>query len=125
MMVKASATYSVGGSGGKPVILGYYWWDCFTAQRERGTVGMWWDIHHGDPQEFEDYGWRGGINTISETHQGHTLPPSEDLYDSGHWNWRVRIVYLVCLFGRLEITWDESNQVEFDWNEPTKSWTAP
>jgi hypothetical protein len=119
--VTGNATYTVGGKG--PVrVLSYVWWNCFDADFEGSYT---WGFHRHLYSDWQDYGWNYGGATKSETQQGATLPPNQDPFDAGHWNWKVAIIYLYCDKGHFHVDYQVSSQVMFDWNQPTKSWTNP
>ena len=122
MTVTGTATYKVTGRG--PVrVLDYVWWNCFDADFEGSYT---WGFHRHLYSDWQDYGWNFGDATKSEAQQGATLPPNQDHFDAGHWDWKVCIIYLYCDKGFFHVDYQTSSpQVEFDWNQPTKSWTNP
>ena len=118
--VTGTASYDMLGHG-KPIVIGYYWWNCFDAQRE----ARWWWMKWRLPKDWQEYGFNFGTATKSASVQGATLPPEQDAHDSGRWNWLVRIIYLYCDHGKFHIGWVGSNEVMFNWDDPTQSWTSP
>ena len=97
----------------------YFWWDCFTAQAEGGSVG---DVLWGNPNAWQDYGWRIGGQTETKSHAGSSGIYST-LFDSQEWNWKAIVVYYYCgNDGHKHAGHMQTDQLEFDWIEDTHSW---
>jgi uncharacterized protein RhaS with RHS repeats len=66
----------------------YFWWDCFTAQREYGSP-------FGTEAEWQDYGWHSGPRVKTSSEIGSAGGPW-DLGDAHHWNWQAVVLYVYC-----------------------------
>ena len=96
------------------IILGYYWWDCNTAQGEAKDANGGGDL----PIDWQKYGWRSGGPSTTATHDGASYGwfNRYDRTGSAHWNWTGIVVYAACSRGgHLTVKQQGSNQLEYDW----------
>jgi RHS repeat-associated protein len=111
------------------VIVGYYWWNCVSAQSEaKGANGG-----KLPPQTtWQDYGWSPGGVTVTAQHGGFTLGllnliPGVDSSGWEQWNWQAIVVYTYCAGGRWHASYKSSNQLLYNWNGygPWGHWGSP
>jgi RHS repeat-associated protein len=104
-------------------VIQYYWWDCFTAQREYDA-----DPDPNKPQgpdQWQEYGWRKGGTTDGRDETGEP-PGPDDTNDANHWNWRVAVLYSYCApDNKYRVKIAESNEFEWTWDDKKKSWGDP
>ncbi len=98
-------------------ILSIWWWDCVGAQAE----APWWTLIWGDA--WQNYGWHKNGRTMTKTHEGSS---SSGHFDASHWDWTAGVIYTKCgEDGYLHAAWQEANDVNFEWDGKSKSWTMP
>ncbi len=105
-------------------IMAYYWWDCFTAQREYDAdPSPNKPKHH--PQVWQDWGWHLGGNPQTQSETGRRGGPW-DLSDSNKYNWQAAVLYVYCgTDGYYHAALALSNAWEWTWDASSKSWTSP
>ena len=102
-------------------IISYYWWDCFTAQREGSSWAWVLDPFSPSASGWQIFGWRSGGNTASLSHVGGSST-WWDTFDANHWNWQAIIVYMRCENGRMHVRKKSTNYAQFSWIPDAKSW---
>ncbi len=106
----------------------YFWWDCFSAQRE---YGHWF----GSESAWQDYGWRSGGPSITATETG-SNGGWWDTGDANHWNWMAQVFYVYCgrdgykhvgarWSGALMWTWSNDPEGAMAWPYASGHWAGP
>jgi RHS repeat-associated protein len=104
-------------------VVGYYWWDCATAQRE----AFWFDKTLYTPDDWwQQYGWRKGGLSISDGHRGSPGSTPDNLgCDNNHWNWTARVIWAYCdpQTHYMHAAHYNSPQFLYKWDSKAESWS--
>ena len=104
-------------------IVGYVWWDCFTAYDEGNGFWDGWLKNRNDPNAWRNYGYRLGGETASLSHRG---LPFHGWGDENHWAWQAFVIYQTCAGGRMRVFMKPAlPSLEWNWDGWGFCWSNP